>query len=416
MLQKNWELTLENVSTSKYMKKYILIVLFIFISYNCYAQAGAHYFNSKIDSILKMPLFDSTQIALSVYDMLDGKAIFNKNEKQLFRPASTLKILTAASALHFLKPDFNFKTNLYCDGEIKDSTLKGNLYVEGGFDPEFSSANLETFVAEIKKLGIKKINGNIYADISKTDSLFWGKGWMWDDDSDRAFPYMNSLPVNKNSITVVAAPSTPGKPASIKTIPETGFITITNGTETIEKDSCRISVVRNWVNRKNEISVTGFIGAGSKPDTAEVNVVYPDKYFLSLFKEIITGSNIQFNGITDTLKTPADVKLITSVTHSLKDVIYRANKESDNLNAEMTLRATAFELMKKKITAKDGIRYIDSLITLAGMKKQNYRIVDGSGLSFYNLISAELMIEILKYIFRQQELFQIISLSLPAAA
>ncbi|MBA4316990.1 MAG: D-alanyl-D-alanine carboxypeptidase/D-alanyl-D-alanine-endopeptidase [Flavobacterium sp.] len=397
------------------MKKYISIFLLLFISYSCFAQAGAHYFRSKLDSILRKPLFDSSQIALSVYDITEGKAMFNRNEKQLLRPASTLKILTTAAALHFLKPDYNFKTNLYYEGAIKDSTLKGNLFVEGGFDPELSAGNLEVFTTGIKKLGIKNIEGNIYADISKMDSLFWGKGWMWDDDSDRDFPYMNSLPINKNSIKIITSPGGLGKPVLINTIPETDFVTIINKTNTLEKDSSRISVTRNWVNRKNEIVITGFTGQGSKPDTTEVNIVNPDKYFLSLFVGILRKNNIQLSGKTDTLKTPISAKLISTITHSIKEVIKAANKESDNLNAEMLLRATAYEQMKKKISAKDGTKYIDSLITIAGMKKQNYRIVDGSGVSFYNLISTELVVEVLKYLFQQKEYYQIISSSLPVA-
>lgn len=397
------------------MRKYLLIIFIFFIAHFCYGQAGAHYFRSKLDSILRKPLFDSTQIALSVYDITDGKAMFNKNEKLLLRPASTLKILTTAASLHFLKQDYNFKTKLYHDGTLKGSTLKGNLYIEGGFDPGLSADNLDTFMQELKKMGIKSISGNIYADISKSDSLFWGKGWMWDDDNDKAFPYMNSLPVNQNSIKIITTPSETGKPALVKTIPQTDFVKIINRAATIEKDSSQISVTRNWVNRKNEIVISGFTGINSESDTTEVNVVNPDRYFLSLFTGLLANSGIQFAGKTDTLKTPVNAELITVITHPLTDVIKTANKESDNLYAEMLLRIIPSELLKKKVSAKEGIKYLDSLITLAGMKKQNYRIVDGSGVSFYNLISTELMVEVLKYIFQQKELYSIIAPSLPIA-
>ena len=141
--------------------------------------------------------------------------MFGKNEKMLLRPASTLKILTTTAALQFLTTEYKFKTNLYMEGEIKDSVLTGNLFVEGTFDPELTANDLSAFISQIKQSGIKKITGNIYADISKMDSLFWGKGWMWDDDPGKSFPYMNSLPINKNSIKVITAPSAAGeKPIS----------------------------------------------------------------------------------------------------------------------------------------------------------------------------------------------------------
>ncbi len=397
------------------MKKYFSILIFLFISYNCNAQAGAHYFRSKLDSILSKPLFDTTQIALSVYDITEGRAMFNKNEKQLVRPASTLKIITTTAAFLFLKPDYVFKTNLYLDGTIKDSTFNGNLFIEGGFDPELNVEDLSAFVTGIKRQGIKNIYGNIYIDISKMDSLYRGKGWMWDDDSDRAFPYMNSLPINKSSIKIITSPAEPGEPVLVKTIPETDFISIINKTNTIEKDSSQISVMRNWVNRKNEIVLTGFTGTGSKPDTSEVNIVNPEKYFLSLFTGLLKKNNIVFKGKTDTLTTAPNAKLIATITHSVNEVIKTTNKESDNLNAEMLMLAAAYEQLKRKVSAKDGILLLDSLVTLAGMKKQNYRIVDGSGLSFYNLVSAELVVEILKYLYLQKESYLVISSSLPIA-
>jgi D-alanyl-D-alanine carboxypeptidase/D-alanyl-D-alanine-endopeptidase (penicillin-binding protein 4) len=226
---------------------------------------------------------------------------------------------------------------------------------------------------------------------------------------------MNSLPVNKNSIIIITSPTVPGEKASVKTVPETRFITINNKTLTIEKDSNSISVLRNWPNRKNEIAVSGIIGSTSLPDTVQVNIVYPEKYLLSLFTELLKKNNIQFNGLTDTLKTPSAANLISTVTHPLTGIIKNTNKESDNLNAEMILRVMAYEKYKRKVSAADGIKMLDSLIQITGIKKGSYRIVDGSGVSFYNLISAEMIIEILKFERSKPEQYKLFLISLPVA-
>lgn len=397
------------------MKKILFVITLFYFTGLTFGQAGSLYFRTKLDSILKRPLFDSTQISIAVYDLTDGSPVFSKNEKMLLRPASTLKILTTAAAYKFLGPDYKFTTNLYIQGEIKDSTLTGNLYVEGGFDPELKIDDLSVFLNALKKSGIKKINGNLFADISKSDSLFLGKGWMWDDDSDRSFPYLNSLPINKNSIKVITSPAGTGQIAAIKMIPETGFVSLTNRIITDDKDSLKISVIRNWVNRKNEILAKGWIGTKSKADTSEVNIVYPEKYFLYLFTELLKKSNISFSGRTDTLKTPAGAKLTASITHSLTDVITITNKESDNLNAEMLLRVTAYEQLKRKISAADGIKFIDNFISLAGIRNSNYRLTDGSGASFYNLLTTGMVMEILKYIYNDPVMYKTLSASFPTA-
>src|SRR5690606_31552129 len=97
-------------------------------------------------------------------------------------------------------------------------------------------------------------------------------------------------------------------------------------------------------------------------------------------------------------------------------VIVNLNKTSDNLSAEMTLRALGAKYNKLPSTAEDGIKMIDSMIVLAGLDPTVYRLVDGSGVSHYNLISAELLIGILKYFYYQHpELYEILYNSFPAA-
>ncbi len=394
------------------MKK--LIIIFIFLAASlCYAQGGSYIFRGKLDSILSRPVFDSTQIALSVYDLTDGIRIFERNEKQLMRPASVLKLLTTAAALHFLKPDYQFTTGIHYTGAIEDSILTGNIFIEGGFSPDLSSIDLDSISLKIKNAGIRKINGNIYADISKGDSLFWGKGWMWDDDSDRDFPYLNSLPVNKNSVDVIVSPSAEGERPVITLDPANDFVKIINRALCDSADTTIVKVERNWVNRKNEIVITGTAGINGKPDTAHINIVFPERYFLSLLNSSLKNNGIELSGKADTLKAPLSAIKIGEVNHSLLNAVNRANKESDNLNAEMILRAIAYEQLKRKVTAADGIKFIDSLITLTGMKKKNYRIVDGSGLSFYNLVSAELLIETLKFVRWQPAIYEPFLRSLP---
>ncbi|MFO7986851.1 MAG: D-alanyl-D-alanine carboxypeptidase [Desulfatiglandaceae bacterium] len=61
-----------------------------------------------------------------------GHILLDKNATRPFIPASTLKILTALSALHYLGPRYRFRTDFYLD-------QKGNLKVKGYGDPLFIS-------------------------------------------------------------------------------------------------------------------------------------------------------------------------------------------------------------------------------------------------------------------------------------
>ena len=93
-----------------------------------------------------------------------------------------MKVITSAAGLEFLGPEYTFNTSVYHTGIIMDSVCYGDLIVVGGFDPDFTTDDLDTLVFALKDYGINEIRGNIYGDVSNMDSLFWGNGWMWDDD------------------------------------------------------------------------------------------------------------------------------------------------------------------------------------------------------------------------------------------
>lgn len=377
----------------------LLVVLFYFQGCSTF-RSRESLVESRIDSVLVSPLFTTAQAGISVIDLKSKQPIYHQNEKKLFRPASNQKLLTTAAASVFLGINYNFETSLYHTGEVRDSVLTGDLFFVGGFDPEFSSANLDSMICRMKKFGIKKVNGNLYADVSSMDSLFWGEGWMWNDDPATYIPYLSPLTINKNTIKVFYEPGKIGQPASLSLFPNTSFFKVENSSITDTGKSSFI-IDRDWLKRKNTIFAGGKISVASKKDSAEFNVVNPAFYFLTLAKESLQQNGISFDGKMDTLTLPVDPKLISSFKRNIVPVLAYTNKPSDNLNAELLLRALSKKLSSDKASAQIGKKLIDSLITLSGANPKTYRVTDGSGLSYYNLITAELLSKVLVLMYSQ---------------
>ena len=137
---------------------------------------------------------------ISVYDLTGDSLIFAYNQQKMMRPASTQKLLTAISALDVLGHDHQYRTVVYADGPITSnangvSVLNGNIYVIGDFDPNLSTDHLKQIATAIKDLGIKQINGRLYADLSMKDTLCLGNGWCWDDKN----PYLTPLSLGGNA-------------------------------------------------------------------------------------------------------------------------------------------------------------------------------------------------------------------------
>lgn len=141
---------------------------------------------SKLAASLNMALADDllqrTQAGVMVYDLTTNEVVFKSNERQLMRPASTLKLLTAATAVERLGAGYQFKTRLAYTGTITNGTLTGNLYCIGGFDPAFDSTDMRAFADSLRALGVHSISGQLISDTSMVSTPRWGQGWCWDDD------------------------------------------------------------------------------------------------------------------------------------------------------------------------------------------------------------------------------------------
>jgi D-alanyl-D-alanine carboxypeptidase/D-alanyl-D-alanine-endopeptidase (penicillin-binding protein 4) len=388
---------------------------------NQHQESSIQDLTSGINKLINDPFFEKTTIAIDIFDLTDSISLFKHNEKPLLHPASNMKILTSIAGLMNLGKDYQFKTQLFHTGVIEDETLFGDLFVVGGFDPNFKTEDLDSLVRIVQSLGIKNIEGGIYADVSNKDSLYWGKGWMWDDDPDPDAPYLSALNINDNSIEVFVEGSEIGSPAKVTLIPQTDFVDIINNTKTVSANSREsFKIARDWVNKKNTIIVEGEVPKvkviDSTAQTEKVNLVNPEKYFLTLFKEHLEQKEIQFVKPSGIKILEANSVYLAAINRSIDTVLSEVNKDSDNLDAEMLLYAIAFNDSGAPANADNGLAAVKRFIDTLGFNSDDYYLADGSGVSHYNLVSAELLLETFKYIYyKRKDLFPLFYNSLAVA-
>jgi len=138
----------------------------------------------RVDSLLDSdPLPLTAQVGMMVWDLTADSLCFERQARQLLRPASTMKVLTAVAALDVLGGDHLFATSLYYKGRIEGHTLRGDLCVVGGMDPMFDADDMEALVANVRRQGVDTLQGRIIVDTSMKDTLRYGEGWCWDDDN-----------------------------------------------------------------------------------------------------------------------------------------------------------------------------------------------------------------------------------------
>lgn len=288
---------------------------------------------NELAKVVDNSYFKKTQIGLIVFDLTADSVLFAHNEKQLLRPASTMKLLTSITALDKLGWEYNYRTSLAITGDTIGGVLNGDVYCRGGFDPAFGEKEMDVFVESMARLGIDSINGRIYQDLTFKDDKKFGSGWCWDDDNYVLTPLLYK-----------------------------------------------------------------------KTDA-----------FMSAFKSKLQSKVRLSNDTIYMGNTPASAKALATCTHSLLTILQQMMKESDNLYAESMLYQIAASSGNKNVSADDGLDIVKGLVNSIGFDADSYKFADGSGLSLYNYVSAELECMLLRYAFHKDEIFRFLYPSLPVA-
>lgn len=287
-----------------------------------------------IDNLLKSKMFETSQVGIMVWDLEADSCIYKHNERQLMRPASTMKLLTAITALDKLGGSYQFKTQLKYTGTIEEGVLHGDVYCVGGMDPRFNSDDLSAFVNSLKEMGVDTIRGKVYADRSMKDSDLLGEGWCWDDDN----PVLSPLVFSRKDI------------------------------------------------------------------------------FMDRFLAKLKDAGIEYEEMYASTKTcPTNAFTICTRFHTMDQVLHKMMKESDNLYAECMYYQIAASMGNRPASAKSARNVERQLINKLGLDASRYRLADGSGLSLYNYLSAELEVMMLRYAFRNDNIKQHLIHSLPIA-
>ncbi|KAA6322275.1 D-alanyl-D-alanine carboxypeptidase DacC, partial [termite gut metagenome] len=398
-----------------FVKKTYLLTCFLLFA--CLSVLrGQQDLAAQLGFLVKNNLPPGSDVGISVYDLTDGRFLYTYHDDKLSRPASTMKLLTCITALSQPDSEKPFSTEVWYKGTIEQGTLYGDMYVVGGFDPEFDDVAMNALVDSIVRFPFSSIQGNIYGDVSMKDSLYWGNGWAWDDNPESFQPYLSPLMYHKGFVTVTATPgNVQGEKAIIACEPNSSFYTIRNETVSHKAEAGKFSVSRNWLEGGNEISISGNV---AYQRTGEVNMHTSQDFFMHTFMERLRRKGIH---VPETYTYSEFIPDVTAVCMAhwetpVQVVFNQLLKESDNLNAEALLYKLGAQYAKKKrISAVDGIQVITDMMEHLGHSPQNYGIADGSGLSNYNYVSPALLVDFLRHAYSNPDIFQKLYEALPVS-
>ena len=352
--------------------------------------------------LLEDPLVQRANVAVHVVNASTGEVVFDHRGSEPLVPASTMKAVTAASALRTLGPAYRFETKILKTGDITGAgVLNGDLYVKGGGDPTMVIEKLWKLVQDIRLNGIREVNGRVVFDDSDFETHAGVPGWNKPEDIERGpsyYPALGGLSLNFNTVALVVGPgANVGDPARVELETPTDVVTIDNAAVTGSTGASR------WVrlSRSVEASDVTFKVEGRVPATSKTRRYYrtvpdPTAYFVGAFAAMCESHGIRVRKGFQRGITPAGASTFLTVqSQPLGKILLDMNKFSNNFIAEQVLQAMGTTSPEQKGTTTEGLKVVDAYLASIGVSGGEDALVNGSGLSRHSKIRASTLTSVL---------------------
>ena len=309
--------------------------------------------------IAREMIFQGAQVSVSVFDLEEKKEVVSIQSGKNILPASTIKLATFLGAFQtfgFKLPLFHYKKQ---DGRFYFWSSGYPLLAHPNY------ANEEAFAF------LKKQKDSLFYISRPMTSPVLGSGWAWDDVSYAFSAKKSSFPFHGNLVQIVSSPETDSlgfsPPRFEQTIPYT------------KKQEYYEFLANDQIRRLSRI----------KADTLYIPFTPSDSLFVQLAQDgIATPIYIESK---QEIPLEGNKTLTTTKTTLYKALLH----DSDNLVAESLILMLSGTAQWELNTQKGLAMLYQQNKTL----KSQFRQVDGSGLSRYNLASPRGLLETLDKIY-----------------
>jgi serine-type D-Ala-D-Ala carboxypeptidase/endopeptidase (penicillin-binding protein 4) len=337
---------------------------------------------------------DGTRAAVSarVVDPASGTELYEDRSDVAVIPASNLKLLVSAAVLDRFGPDHELETVLAIDGD--------DLWLIGSGDPaagdpriaekrgEKVTSVLDRFADALAGSGLREVKGHLYYYDGAFDDVRVHPSWSRAFLTDWYAAPVAGLNFNDNCVDVTVRPAALGEPAAYEAVPPVRGIEIVNETISGGEGAAGISRARS----SDVFTMSGGVKAEKKLESKPVTD--PGAFFADALRANLSSHGIEVRGETRRGgRPPAGARAVTRHVTVLRDVLWRINKNSQNLFAEAMAKylGRAYEIARGSADARgsweSGSLAVREFLRRQGVDASKFAIVDGSGLSRENRVT-----------------------------
>jgi D-alanyl-D-alanine carboxypeptidase/D-alanyl-D-alanine-endopeptidase (penicillin-binding protein 4) len=354
---------------------------------------------------------------IEVRSLTTGRTLYALNAGKAFRPASTLKLVTTATALDAFGPDARPRTTLQTAGRLDGlGRILADVFLVGGGDPNLSArfspgrpaAAFEAMAEALVAAGVRRIEGRLVGHEGAFVGDRRGSSWTWED---LAWGHGTEVSALSFADNLVEASLSPGErvadPALLTLVPDTGCLNVVSSVTTTDArasvagqthddtdDARELTLLREP--GSNDVRITGRLPIGGKWK-GRLAVADPASCAAAVFGSVLEARGIRVvSGVaTSSAPLPAGARVLAAYDGvPMAQLIQVVNKESQNLHAEMLLRLLGWKL-KGEGSAARGHEAIADVMKRLGVEDTGWGLVDGSGLSRTDLLTPHGLVTLL---------------------
>jgi D-alanyl-D-alanine carboxypeptidase/D-alanyl-D-alanine-endopeptidase (penicillin-binding protein 4) len=366
-----------------------------------------------VERLLQADFMQGVSFAMAVRDVEADTLLYAFDENRRLSPASVMKTLTTATALELLGAGHRFRTTLSTDGEIRNDTLFGNLYITGGGDPTIGSAYLsaektkelptdfaDEWLAAVRRTGLQAIAGAIIAD-ERGQGRGVSPKWLLEDVGSYYGAGSYGLNVFDNAYTLYLETGEAGECPALKSChPEMPSVCFHN--ELLAVADSETAAFITGMPLSNDRYLTGTVPRRKTDYPLSGDIPDPPLFLAGYFTERLCDAGISVALPPACLRSsPADSltpsrprqTLLATFSPPLGRIIRITNEYSHNLYADALLKA----LGTPSGSYERGIETLTGCWKERGLDLTPLVMYDGNGLATSDKLSAGLVVGLLTY-------------------
>jgi D-alanyl-D-alanine carboxypeptidase/D-alanyl-D-alanine-endopeptidase (penicillin-binding protein 4) len=368
--------------------------------------SGQTAFETGLSAITSESRYAHASWGIVVVDPATGATLYGKNADQMFVPASTTKLFSAAAVLEALGPDYRFVTPVYSTAAPEsDGSAAGDLVLVASGDPSMGGRTLPDNMIEFTNIDHGDANALQGAILTATDPLAGLNNLASQVKSsrittaadvvidDRLFGtttlgkahIISPIVINDNYVDITITPGASGAAPSLAMRPQTAAYRLVNKVTTGQAGAPLAIGIKE--DPAGTIIVSGTIAADAGPVNQTFTVKTPAAYARTLFIEALERQGVDVkapatgDNPADKLPVPGSYAVARKVAEltspPLSEDAKLTLKVSQNMHADTYIMLLA--AASNRTGFYDGMQQEGNVIRSLGLDTGGISLGDGEG-------------------------------------